>query len=327
MPWIAFLEGKIMLNVLLAVISLLYFLSFILFIVVLVKLFKEEGALKGILGIICGIYPFIWGWIKHKRLEMTKIMLLWTATIILPIIAGFAAVSTGLFVTDFDRLIPGLHAPAPSRVVQKRVKKPAVAKPLKTPANKGKQVLPKPPVSTGTEEAPPAPGDREVDIAFEMKKMNNLLKVNNKRPDAYYNRAWLNAYQGNLEESLKDYSQTLKLDNNDGDTLYNRGIVLAKLGRFPDALRDFSEVIRLQPDAADALCNRGNVYFQTGKTDLALNDYNATLTINPNDADILYNRAMVYKALGDEAKATEDLKKAARMMHDKTLKNFPDLAP
>lgn len=316
-----------MLNVLLAVISLLFFLNFVFFIIVLVKLFKEEGAFKGILGIIFGIYPFIWGWIKHRRLEMTKIMLLWTATIILPVFAIFAAVSTGLIVSDFDRLIPGSIAPTQPRVVQKRVEKPAVTKPLATPADKGKQGTPKTPVPTETKEpAPPASDDRRVDYVSAMKEVNSQLRVNDKRPELYYNRAWLNAYQGNLEEALKDYSQALELDKNDGDTLFNRGIVLAKLGRYPDALRDFSEVIRLQSDAADALCNRGNLYFLTGKRQLALRDYGAALTVNPNDADLLYNRALVYKALGDEAKATEDLKKAAGMMHEKTLKNFPDLA-
>lgn len=31
-------------------------------IVVLVKLFQTEGLLKGILGLICMLYTFIWGW-------------------------------------------------------------------------------------------------------------------------------------------------------------------------------------------------------------------------------------------------------------------------
>lgn len=52
--------------------------SLVCFIMVLVKLFKAEGVLKGILGIICGIYPFIWGWIKKDELDIGKLMMTWT---------------------------------------------------------------------------------------------------------------------------------------------------------------------------------------------------------------------------------------------------------
>jgi len=61
-------------------------LSLILFFIVLIKLFKNEGALKGILGFFCGIYTFIWGWMKHKQLAMTKLMTVWSLMILLPFI-------------------------------------------------------------------------------------------------------------------------------------------------------------------------------------------------------------------------------------------------
>ena len=55
-------------------------------IIVLVKLFQNEGALKGILGIICGLYTFIWGWMNAGRLNLRNIMIIWTIVIILQII-------------------------------------------------------------------------------------------------------------------------------------------------------------------------------------------------------------------------------------------------
>ena len=61
-------------------------LSLILFFVVLIKLFKNEGALKGILGFFCGIYTFIWGWMKHKQLAMTRLMTVWSLMILLPFV-------------------------------------------------------------------------------------------------------------------------------------------------------------------------------------------------------------------------------------------------
>ena len=60
--------------------------SLILWIIVLIKLFKKEGALKGILGFFCGIYPFIWGWMKHKQLAMTKLMTVWSLIVFFELI-------------------------------------------------------------------------------------------------------------------------------------------------------------------------------------------------------------------------------------------------
>jgi len=67
--------------------------SLVCFIIMVIPLFKEKGALHGILGIICGLYTFIWGWMNAARLGKTQIMLIWTialvATIVINGMAGF----------------------------------------------------------------------------------------------------------------------------------------------------------------------------------------------------------------------------------------------
>lgn len=60
----------------------------ICFIMVLIKLFQENGALHGILGLICGLYTFIWGWINANRLNIKNIMIIWTLLIIVSIIVN-----------------------------------------------------------------------------------------------------------------------------------------------------------------------------------------------------------------------------------------------
>ena len=60
----------------------------ICFIIVLIKLFQNEGALKGILGLICGLYTFIWGWMNATRLNIKNIMMIWTLLIILSVIVN-----------------------------------------------------------------------------------------------------------------------------------------------------------------------------------------------------------------------------------------------
>jgi hypothetical protein len=75
--------------------------SLVCWIMVLIKMFQSEGALKGIFGIICGIYAFIWGWMNASRFNIKNIMIAWTIAIILSIVAnmmygGFAAMQGGL---------------------------------------------------------------------------------------------------------------------------------------------------------------------------------------------------------------------------------------
>lgn len=44
--------------------------NLICWIYVLVQMFQEEGILHGILGFICGLYAFIWGWGKADELRL-----------------------------------------------------------------------------------------------------------------------------------------------------------------------------------------------------------------------------------------------------------------
>ncbi len=60
------------------------------FIIVLIKLFQTEGALQGIIGLICGIWTFIWGWMNAGKVGIKNIMLIWTVLILLSIILSIA---------------------------------------------------------------------------------------------------------------------------------------------------------------------------------------------------------------------------------------------
>jgi hypothetical protein len=57
-------------------------------ILVVVKMYQNEGVVKAILGFICGIYAFIWGWINAGRLGIKNVMIAWTVLILLAIVAG-----------------------------------------------------------------------------------------------------------------------------------------------------------------------------------------------------------------------------------------------
>lgn len=66
-------------------------------IVVLIKLFQKEGILKGILGLICMLYTYIWGWmnINKEELKLRTWMYIWTAAIILGIVLYFVGQTSG----------------------------------------------------------------------------------------------------------------------------------------------------------------------------------------------------------------------------------------
>lgn len=47
---------------------LLAVVAFVVQILVVVKMFQNAGALHGILGLICGLYAYIWGWMNANKL-------------------------------------------------------------------------------------------------------------------------------------------------------------------------------------------------------------------------------------------------------------------
>jgi len=211
---------------------------------------------------------------------------------------------------------PEAAAPQPAA---KTVQKPEAAapQPAAAPVQK-KEAAPPPPEIQ--------PADISIDFEMEMKKVEALIRVNDRNADAYFNRAWLFEYKREYQRALQDYTKAIELNKSMKDAYFNRGVLYTGMKKFEEALKDFSEVIKLEPSAADGYCNRGNIHFRMGKPDLALADYNAGLKADPNDADLLYNRAVVQLTKGDKAAATEDLKNSARLFHDKTRKEFPELA-
>lgn len=69
-------------------------ISLICFIKVLIALFKKEGAGLGILGLLCSIYAFIWGWMKSSELGLKKTMVWWTICIVASIVIWFVAAAS-----------------------------------------------------------------------------------------------------------------------------------------------------------------------------------------------------------------------------------------
>ena len=80
--------------------------SLICFIIVLIKLFQNEGALKGILGLICGLYTFIWGWMNSDRLGIRNIMLIWSILILVSLVLNFAFGAAMILAGRHEQFLP-----------------------------------------------------------------------------------------------------------------------------------------------------------------------------------------------------------------------------
>ena len=72
------------------VLLLLLLGSIICWIMVLIQMFKNAGALHGIIGILCSLYAFIWGWMNAGKLGIKNLMMAWTAILVLYIILSIA---------------------------------------------------------------------------------------------------------------------------------------------------------------------------------------------------------------------------------------------
>ena len=260
----------------------------------------------GILGIFCGIWVYIWGWIKHKQLRLARIMLLWTITILLPPLVAFGL---PFFVAgDMQSIaeqIARLSGIPIKKSAEKSHKKRVILRPYKTAS---KRV----PGKKGVTRKPPS-------YDYEIKKLDSLISRDGNNATAFYNRGWLYASKGNDQQAIKDYTQVIRISRSYGDAYYNRGLLYVKMKKYDLAIKDFSQAMKYSPSLIDAYCNRANAYYEQGNSKMAIRDYTAALKIRPNDGDLYYNRSIAYLSKGDKLKAAADSKQAARLGKKKAV--------
>jgi hypothetical protein len=84
--------------------------SLICAIIVIIKMFKtQESPLMGILGILCGLWAFIWGWMNASKYGLGKIMKLWTLALVVSVI-GNVIVSASVMKQINDGTMPKLES-------------------------------------------------------------------------------------------------------------------------------------------------------------------------------------------------------------------------
>jgi len=259
-------------------------ISLVIFIMVLIKLFKNEGALKGILGFFCGIYTFIWGWMKHKQLAMTKLMTVWSLMILLPfILLPVMGVSSVLEMQKFVEGYAGdgginLSMPDSNSDLKKKLtaRKTQKKRPQKTSLKK--------PGSTG------AIGDAD----WSQKAM----------------ALWQNGKFKNPKKAVDYWGRAIRSKQNTAEAYNNRGLAYHELKQYDKAIKDYNQAIRLAPAQVAAYNNRGNSYYEIDEYQLALADFNQSLKRKPDYAKGHLNRGLVYYQMDKTDQACKDFQKA-----------------
>ena len=265
------------LGILLPVLSLV---GFIVFVIVLIKQFKHGGALQGILGIItCGLWTFIWGWIKHRSLAMTKLMIIWTILQVTPIVlvGVFGAAMMGQMyklVSDFTG--------DPSLLMQqdqKGVMKPGFKK-------KGARInLPK-------------------------RKAKNTTVGKNVDWNARAMALWRDGKYTDPNKAKGYWDRAIAANPKVAETYNNRGLAFYDLKLYQEAIKDFSQAIRMKPKYAEAFNNRGNVYYELDQYEKARIDFVRSLELKPKYSKAHMNRGLVYFQMQKMDQACDDFRKA-----------------
>ena len=260
-------------------------MCFVFFIMVLVKLFKNEGALKGILGFIFGIYAFIWGWIKHKELALTKVMVLWSVLTVASIVMAPVIVASGT--ADLMNYAAKLNGNANFKLVKQES----------------------------------SAGSQKVNWSKKLNKRKKTAKVNSKNPaNQKLNQnvdwsqkamaLWQNGKYKNPQKAIEYWGHAISQKQNSAQVYNNRGLAYYDLKQYQKAIKDYDLAIEQDPGYVAAFNNRGNSYYELAEYQQALKDFNQSLQLEPNYSKAHFNRGLVHYQLNQSDLACDDFKKA-----------------
>jgi hypothetical protein len=253
-----------------------------IFIVILIKMFKNDSALKGIIGILtCGLFTYIWGWMKHKQLALTKTMILWTIMIVVPFL-----------------LIPVVGVDAVMKMSQAGFMgdtQPQKGKKISRLKNKKK-------ANKKQKNRKSAKAARKKDAAS--KKASKNVNWGDKALALWKQDKFSNPKQA------KNFLDKEIARNPSAEVYNNRGNAFRELQQYNLALQDYNTALNQKPDFYKAYNNRGNVYFDQKNYQQAINDYNKAISLNPRYAYAWLNRGLAYYEMKNRGLACNDLKRA-----------------
>jgi hypothetical protein len=258
------------------VLSIIQIALLIIFIVMLIKQFKHGGALHGVIGLItCGFWTYIWGWMKHKSLALTKAMIVWTVLMIVP-----------------WALVGVLGAAMVNEMV-------AVAQSIMQEG--------------GLDEMQKQMDQKGVSISFGPKSKKSSKQSTRQGAGQWSKMAvalWQDGKYADPDKALAYWNKAIRANPKSPEAYNNRGVAYYNLKRYPQAVKDYNQAIRMRPEDAIAFNNRGNAYYEMSKYEPAVSDYNKSIGLNPQYANAYLNRGLVHYQMDKDNQACADFKKA-----------------
>ena len=260
-------------------------MCFVFFIMVLVKLFKNEGALKGILGFFCSIYTFIWGWMRHKQLGMTKLMATWSIlTVVGMVMVPVMGASTALMIPQYLQQMSdngdiklGNLEPAKKTHKINWAKKKKMAKAAAKPG-------------------PNQSTNRRIDQTEDWSQKALAL--------------WQDGHYKDPNKAISYWNHAIESKQNTAIAYSNRGLAYHDLGQYQMAVNDYNQAITMDPGYATAYNNRGNSYYELSDYQMALNDFNQSLKLKPKYAKAHLNRGLAFYQMNNNGQACNDFQKS-----------------
>ena len=259
-----------------AIAALAFLIGTIMLILVLIKSFKEGGALHGLLGLLTGgIYTFVWGWLRSRRLQLTKAMLLWTICLL---VGGALVYVTGP--VKMLQSVPwvgelGLVATGPTnKPVTKKFKKYTA----QTPAVGRKKAV----------------TDAVKDADW------------NTRATAL----WKDARYVDAQKAVTYLEKAIQEKPNLAEAYNNRGNAYREMKQYALAMQDYNKAISLKPNLEKTFNNRGNIYFDQRNFQMAIEDYDKAISLNASYNLAYLNRGLAYHELKKDDLACLDFQQA-----------------
>jgi Flp pilus assembly protein TadD len=261
---------------------ILTLVSFVILVIVLVKQFKHGGLLHGFLGIVTfGLYTFIWGWMKHKPLKMTRLMLTWSLLWVASIVVQGVAVTTGA--VQMLSLMNQLQGE----------------------------------ITLAGDSAPQPPAQKSFSIRQIRQKASRKAGMPATAPEKNWDQLAMALWQGerysNPQLALDYWNRVIQAQPERSEAYNNRGLAFYEIKRYQQAIQDYSRAIELNAEQEKAYNNRGNAYYALEEYQLALNDFNHSLQLQPNYSKARLNRGLAYYQLDKSELACIDFTAACGM--------------
>ncbi len=140
-----------------------------------------------------------------------------------------------------------------------------------------------------------------------MAVLDQALAKNPQAAQLYNVRASLYLANDQTAQALADIEQAIKLMPEEPLYRVTRAQIYLKFERLDEAMTDLDKAVAINPDLIPARYNRGTLLAYQENYQPALVDFTHCIAIEPHLPAPYFNRGSVYYALGEKAKAREDI--------------------